>query len=153
MEARDELHATRGAHGVHCYNPVEVERHAEKCEGVDGHTSAEAFRLFRGGEGWRNVVLKLGISPRIARYLWAEWRTPLGAPGPTPPWETPAQTTEAMEFVRDEGLLEEWERQMREQMSAQEAEWREDEEARRRRRAECRAGVNLRRRARGLHLL
>jgi hypothetical protein len=134
MEARSELNATRGAHGAHQYDPTEVEARAtgRTSDRVDGPTSAQAFGLFDAGVGWRQVVVKLQVTPAIARYLWAEWKTPLGAPGPTPPWRMPATDTGSAPDDRD---LEEWERQMRQQQAAQDAECREEDEARVGRRA------------------
>jgi hypothetical protein len=129
MEARAELRAMRGAHGAHQYDPAEVEARApgRTSDRVDGPTCAEAFCLFDGGVGWWQVVVKLKVTPAIARYLWEEWKTPLGAPGPTPPWRLPVADTGS---ARDDRELEEWERQMRQQQAAQEAEWREEDEAR-----------------------
>jgi len=133
MEARAELNATRGAHGTHYYDAVEVDARVpgKTGERVDGPICAEAFGLFDAGVGWRQVVVKLKVTPAIARYLWEEWKTPLGAAGPTPPWRLPVAHTGS---APDDRELEEWERQMRQQQAAQEAEWREEDEARARRR-------------------
>jgi hypothetical protein len=108
-------------------------------ERVDGPTCAEAIGLFDAGVGWRQVGVSLKVTPAIARYLWEEWKTPLGAPGPPPPWRMPAAFDSGLETDRDERELTEWERQMWQHQAEQEAECREDQEARARRRAHRRS--------------
>lgn len=88
LEARGELHAQVGAHGTRLYALAEVEALAARRRAKtrdEGEDAARAFALYRAGKGVREAVAELGLTPEEARYLWAEWRTPLGAPSPPRP--------------------------------------------------------------------
>jgi hypothetical protein len=124
------------------YTAAEVEalvarRRAEARD--EGEDAARAFTLYQAGKGVREAVVELGLTPEEARYLWAEWKTPLGAPSPRRP-PTRAEQAAELERLRAEAdrEQEEWEARMAAQQEACEDEWRRQDEERERRHAERR---------------
>lgn len=90
-EFRGELPFTVDKNGVHVFDPVEVERFAERrgerrarrhVQGssrvpvlADGETQARVFEMLEADRDHRQIVKELRIPVEVVRALWLEWKT------------------------------------------------------------------------------
>ena len=74
--------------GVHVFRFDHVRAVARKRRrkraGTQGKLAARVFALFAEGASLVDVVRRLRVTPERVRKLWAQYRTPLGAPAPRP---------------------------------------------------------------------
>lgn len=84
MCARGELHPRRGANGIWRYDAAEVVRlqamRTDPGRRTAGQTAAAAFQMFDTGGEFKDVVIKLQLSPDDVRRLYRDWQSSFDDP-------------------------------------------------------------------------
>jgi hypothetical protein len=88
MCKRGELHPRPGRNGVWRYDPAEVVRlqamRTDPGRRTAGMIAAAAFQMFDTGVEFKDVVIKLQLSPDDVRRLYREWQSSFDDPPPAP---------------------------------------------------------------------